>query len=95
MSYRGLSNWPPAWLLIGGEGIEHLKGERGTLVQVESSNIPAEKRLFLRIEYNGGHYMGCLLFDDAAFCDYIKGLLTSLCGRTISDIGSTDLSYTL
>jgi hypothetical protein len=71
-----------------------VSGEVGILTQVEPPNIPTD-RLFLRIKYEGSCYMGCLLFDDSAFCQHIKELLVYLRGRAISEIGSTNLSYTL
>jgi hypothetical protein len=38
--------------------------------------------------------MGCLLFDDVAFCRHITEILQFCCNRSISDIGSLDLSFT-
>ena len=40
-------------------------------------------------------YIGCLLFDDHAFCRYIAKLLDNYCNRPIAEIGSLDLSHTL
>jgi hypothetical protein len=39
--------------------------------------------------------MGCLLFDETAFCRQITEILQSCCNRSIAEIGSLDLSHTL
>jgi hypothetical protein len=39
--------------------------------------------------------MGCLLFDDPAFCRYIAKLLDSSRNRPITEIGSLNLAHTL
>ena len=95
MSYRSIPNWPPVWVRRAGQELKRVSGEVGILTQLEQPQIPTMDRLFLRIEYESNSYMGCLLFDDACFCRYIEGVLTSLCGQAISEIGSIDLSYTL
>jgi hypothetical protein len=38
--------------------------------------------------------MGCLLFNDKAFCRQLEKLPPQLCNRPISEIGSLDLSHT-
>jgi hypothetical protein len=95
MRYRGLSNWPPAWLWIDGVENKHPRGEIGILTSVEVSNVPPANRCFLCIDYEGSSYMGCLLFDDRAFCGQIVTLLRGYLNRPIAEIGSLDLSYTL
>jgi hypothetical protein len=59
------------------------------------SKIEPANRCFLLIFYEGSSYMGCLLFDDPAFCKQIVNLLHDYCNRPIAEIGSLDLSYTL
>jgi hypothetical protein len=39
--------------------------------------------------------MGCLLFDDAAFCLEIQRLLRGYTGCTIEHIGGLDVAHTL
>ena len=95
MRYRGLSNWPPAWLWIDGVENKHPRGEIGILTSVEVSNVPPANRCFLSIDYEGSSYMGCLLFDDVAFCQDIVEPLQSSCNRPIAEIGRLDVSYTL
>jgi hypothetical protein len=95
MRYRGLSNWPPAWLWIDGVENKHPRGEIGILTSVEVSNVPPANRCFLCIDYEGSSYMRCLLFDDRAFCGQIVTLLRGYLNRPIAEIGSLDLSYTL
>jgi hypothetical protein len=38
--------------------------------------------------------MGCLLFDDPAFCRQTAALLKGYCGRAIEFIGGVDVSGT-
>jgi hypothetical protein len=94
MRYHGLSNWPPAWNWIGGLENGRPKGEIGILKSVELSHVLPANRCFLSIDHEGSLYMGCLLFDDVAFCRQITEILQSYCNRSISDIGSLDVSFT-
>jgi hypothetical protein len=95
MRYHGLSNWPPSWLWIRGEENRHPIGEVGILKSVELSHVLPANRCFLSIDYEGSSYMGCLLFDDVAFCQDIVEPLQSCCNRPIAEIGRLDVSYTL
>lgn len=90
----GIRNWPPIWLWIGGEKNERPRGEVGVLIRVEPSVIEI-KRLFLTIQYNESEYMGCLSFDDAAFCREIYNLLKGLYRHSILEIGELDISRAL
>jgi hypothetical protein len=51
-------------------------------------------RCFLLISHEGSEYLGCLLFDDQAFCRQVMELLKAHCNRTIAEIGSLDVSHT-
>jgi hypothetical protein len=93
MRYHGLPNWPPTWSWTGGLNNKHPTGEIGILKSVELSNVQPADRCFLTIEHEGSSYMGCLLFDDHAFCRYVAKLLDSHCNRPIADIGSLDLPH--
>lgn len=79
------------------------RGEIGTLKEVHISITDPEKsdrpkphnRIYLFMEYRDGAYVGCLLFDDAAFCREMGKILSEQCGRTLKEIGAIDLSHLL
>jgi hypothetical protein len=97
MSFRTSPNWPPAWSRIRGGVDRHPQGEVGILREIVWSPIQVRPldRFFLVIEYEGTIYMGCLLFDDAAFCLAIQRLLRGHAGCTIEHIGGLDVDHTL
>ena len=47
------------------------------------------------MEHRGAEYIGALLLGDTAFCLEIFGVLTQNRGKTIQEIGSINLHYTL
>ena len=94
MSYHGVPNLPPAWTRIDGEGNKHPRGEIGILRAASLSKIKPN-RCFLYINHEESFYVGCLLFDDLAFCRHISELLRFCRSRSIAEIGGLDLSYTL
>jgi hypothetical protein len=91
MTYRGLPNWPPGWMWIGGDVNKNPKGEVGTLVEVQPSEREGANRCFLVIEYEDSQYMGCLQFDDLSFRKRVCELLVKHCGQSMQEIGSIDL----
>lgn len=94
MSYCGLSNWPPVWKPANPRGDKPtLTGEIGMLKYVLCQE--SSKECFLIIVHEGVGYIGCLLFDDAAFCQQLGKLLENHAGRSIKEIGDLDLSATL
>jgi len=93
MSYQGVRNWPPPWKWLDGVGNKYPRGEIGTLKSVLLSKLKRADRCFLLIRYEDSSYLGCLLFDDPAFCKYIRGVLQFCCNRSIAEIGSIDVSY--
>jgi hypothetical protein len=96
MSRYGVPNWPPVWTWTGGLENTHAKGEVGILKAATLSNIGSSYKCYLHIYYEGSVYIGCLLFDDHAFCRYIAKLLDNYCNRPIAEIGSLDdLSHLL
>ena len=95
MQYHGVRNWPPAWTWTGGPENKQPRGEIGILRQVMQSKILPPKGCFLYNEYEGSEYIGCLLFDDSAFCNQVTKLLQNYCNRPIAEIGSIDLAHTL
>jgi len=92
MSYRGVPNWPPTWVWIGGGENQHPKGEIGCLQRVNLSTVPP--RCFVVTEYDGAEYIGCLLFDDRVFCLQICHLLENHRGYPLQRIGELELSHT-
>jgi hypothetical protein len=95
MSYRGLLNWPPIWLCKDLSSKKQLRGEIGVLKMVTECRTETTNSCFLHIEHGGSSYIGCLLFNDPAFCAQIVTLLRGYLNRPISEIGSLDLSYSL
>jgi hypothetical protein len=100
MSRYGVPNWPPVWTWVDGPEIDgpenkSLKGEVGILKWVALTGIQSPDRCYLYIDHEASSYLGCLLFDDHAFCRHIAKLLDNYCNRPIVDIGSLDLSHTL
>jgi hypothetical protein len=74
--------------------VKTITGEVGILKQVSTLNqIPTQCHLI--IEYEGERYVGCLLFNDAIFCQQIRGFLQGHVGSSIKEIGDLDLSHTL
>jgi hypothetical protein len=94
MSYHGVRNWPPAWTWIDGAEDKHPKGEIGILRMVLLSKTRPADRCILLIRYEDSCYLGCLLFENQAFCQ-MTSVLQESCNRPISEIGDLDLSHTL
>ena len=94
MVYRGCRNWPPVWSCTDGRN-QHPKGEVGTLKAVFRSETQPPSRFFLLISYEGSEYLGCLLFNDEAFCRQVMELLKAHCNRSIAEIGGLDVFHTL
>jgi len=46
-------------------------------------------------EYGNEAYMGCVIFDDATFCEQIHDLLQHHHGRSMKEIGDLSLNYAL
>jgi hypothetical protein len=95
MSRHCVHNWPPVWTWKDGGENEHPNGEVGILKAIVLSRIQPADRCFLLVSHQGSEYLGCLLFDDPAFCKQITNLLQDYCNRPIAEIGSLDVSYTL
>jgi hypothetical protein len=95
MSRYGVPNRPPVWTWVDGLENKFPKGEVGILKWVGLSGLQPPDRCYLYIEHEGSTYLGCLLFDDHAFCRYVAKLLESYGNRPIAEIGSIDLAHTL
>ena len=94
-NHRGVPSWPPAWTWVSGLDNKHPMGEVGTLRDVHPFNFEPADRCFLYMDFEGASYIGCLLIDDTAFCRQIMELLLANRDKSIGEIGSLDLTYTL
>ena len=95
MSYHGLRNWPPAWTWLNGPGNKYPRGEIGILTAVSLTQIKPANRCFLYMHHEESFYIGCLLFDDLSFRRHISQVLRFCRNRSIAEVGSLDVSYTL
>jgi hypothetical protein len=90
MCYRGVSNWPPAW--VGRDAKQQQPGgEIGVLKNVIQSKMKPLNRLYLTIEHEGEEYLGALLFDDPFACQRTYKLLLRHRGKLIHKIGEIDV----
>ena len=95
MSHGGVRNWPPAWLWRAGSDDTKPSGEVGMLREVILSEIDPLDRCFMIMQHMGGEYIGCLLFENTAFCRKIHEILREYCGNPIHEIGDIELSHAL
>src|SRR5215510_11625148 len=75
MSRHNVCNWPPIWAWTSGSENKRPRGEIGIFKGVSLSKIKPADRCYLYIDHEGSSYIGCLLFDDPAFCSQIVELL--------------------
>jgi hypothetical protein len=87
------SSWPPVWTNTTGRG-ETLRGEIGVLSKAYTSSNTAET-CYLAIQHESESYVGALFLDDPALCQKLCSLLQQNVGRTISEIGSLEIAYSL
>lgn len=93
MSYRGVRNWPPLWTHGYFDNVKTFRSDVGIFKHVvRHHQLP--NRCYLAIEYASKEYVGCLLFDDDAFCSRIGDLLECYLGCSIKDIGDLDVAFT-
>ena len=91
MTYRGMHNWPPVWVHTRSNPYKKLTREVGVLIGTRfGGTMP--RRLFLVMEFETKRYLGCLMFDDAPFCNQVNEFLQNHFGESISEIGDLDLS---
>ena len=93
MSDVNTRNWPPAWLWRGDGEDTRPNGEVGLLRDVILSDIDPPTRCFLVMQHMGAEYIGCLSFENSAFCREIYRLLGGYCGNRIDEVGDIDISY--
>ena len=86
---------PPAWTWLNGPGNKYPRGEIGILTAVSLTQIKPANRCFLYMHHEESFYIGCLLFDDLSFRRHISQVLRFCRNRSIAEIGSLDVSYTL
>src|SRR5262249_11331676 len=95
MSCYGIPSWPPTWICLLGRGPTQLTGEIGVLTGIRPADLPSARRCFLYMEHEESCYLGCLLFDDIAFCTQIVRIKEANLNKTIAQIGSLDISRLL
>jgi hypothetical protein len=93
MSYRGVRNWPPMWMLKRDHSVRALMGEAGVLTFVRSNSRMS--KCFLFIDFEEELYIGTLIFNDRTFCRQISNLLCEHIGRPIKEIGDVNVSHLL
>jgi hypothetical protein len=89
MTHRGVSNWPPLWTCISGQG-NPPDDETSSLEEVHRSTV-VKNECFLIIQCDETRYMGALQFDDEQCCEKICTLLSDHCGQSVRDIGELDV----
>lgn len=50
------------------------------------------RRLFVVMEFENKRYLGCVMFDDAPFCNQVNEFLKNHFGEPIKEIGVLDMS---
>jgi hypothetical protein len=91
MSYRGVSNWPPAWVGKDTKELRQPSGEIGILKNAILSKLKPHSRFYLLIEYEGEEYLGTLFFDNQSACHQAYKLLSNHRGEPVRKIGETDV----
>jgi len=86
MVFKGVPNWPPAWIWTSGIANTRPTGEIGTLLDVRQSTVNPDT-CFISIAYDESTYVGRLIFDDPNFCQQFYKVLTANCGVSILEIG--------
>jgi hypothetical protein len=94
MTYRGVTNWPPAWIQVHKTKIKSLSGEVGILKHVmRYDRVP--NGFVLVIEHARERYLGFLIFDEVSFCMLIYDVLQARIGCSIKDLGNLELTHIL
>src|SRR5689334_19271796 len=71
-----------------------LGGELGVLLKAYTTD-KLSKTCYLVMEHESETYIGALLLENAVLCQHLCSVFQRNIGRTISEIGSLDLAYTL
>jgi hypothetical protein len=88
-----LVQWPPAWLWRDGSDDTRPVGEVGLLKDVILSGVEPRDRCFLVMQHMGAEYIGCLSFQDSAFCLETYEILRNYFDNLIHDIGDMEISF--
>jgi hypothetical protein len=75
-------------------GDKILRGEIGVLRKV-AGNAPAKHKFNIIVEHEQAFYFCSLFFDDAMFGRVIHDIVKKHIGRSITEVGDFDLSFTL
>jgi hypothetical protein len=94
MTYRGCCSWPPVWIPLTGRDANKRETQLGEIgLLKETRYYPTRRgRVFLIIDHEGTEYIGCLMFDDAFFCEKVASRLHAFQGLPIETIGSSEIS---
>lgn len=88
MNCHPLRSWPPVWHQVKNGNSKHLPD---AILKYVYANSILSTRCFLVAEYENEKYVGSLIFDDKAVCAQITTLLKGHLGRTINEIGDSDI----
>ena len=64
-------------------------------MKLRESEIEPPDRCFMIMQHMGAEYIGCLLFENSAFCRKIAEILREYFGKSIQEIGDIELSFAL
>jgi hypothetical protein len=87
-------SWPPIWANTNRDMRGTTWGEMGVLLKAYTTD-QLSKTCYLVMEHESETYIGALILKNAAFCQHLCSVFQRNVGRTISEIGSLNLAYTL
>ena len=90
----GKLSWPPLWANTNRDVRSTRWGEIGVLLKAYTTD-KVGKTCYLVMGHESETYIGALILENVALCQHLCSVLQRNIGRTISEIGSLDLAYTL
>ena len=90
----GMKLWPPLWSNAYQAKKYWPDGEIGMLENVSMHEL-LDRCIFLSIRHDVFHYVGSMYFDDPGSCMMVYKFLESVVGRSIAEIGDSDVSHLL
>jgi hypothetical protein len=90
----GIILWPPPWSNAYQPKKDWPHGEIGTLESVWMHEL-LDRCVFLYVRHEGFQYTGSMYFDDPDSCMMVYNFLKSAVGRSIAEIGDSDISHLL
>lgn len=90
----GNPSWPPVWANANRHLPSTAWGELGVLLKAYTTD-KLSKTCYLVMVHESETYVGALILENAALCQRLCSVFQRNIGRTISEIGSLDLAYTL